>query len=292
MNIASLLEGGDPNRSSVCPAQQPPSASFPAVVAVTAPPNGPPPAPFAAAASSSSLGVVGGPGVCRQSVSVAPGSAEPLAAGSDLRPRSTTRKRNVTPRTAESPAKKRSKWSSKEDALLVQLRGSNMKWEDISTQLPGRSPVSCRLHYQNYLERRNEWSEELKNKLARVYERFKHEMWAKLAQELEVPWRAAEAMHWQLGEADLARRAGAPLAAPEAPISSPTTHHTGQPRGFDRPHDHFTATGPSSKYAVNPAPVQHAALLTWANALRTGMSPSLGSTEYDVDDVERPNSLD
>ena len=33
-------------------------------------------------------------------------------------------------------------------------------------------------------------------------------MWAKVAEELAVPWRAAEAMHWQLGEQDMARRAG------------------------------------------------------------------------------------
>lgn len=33
-------------------------------------------------------------------------------------------------------------------------------------------------------------------------------MWAKIAEEMAVPWRAAEAMHWQLGEADMARRAG------------------------------------------------------------------------------------
>lgn len=33
-------------------------------------------------------------------------------------------------------------------------------------------------------------------------------MWAKVAEEMQVPWRAAEAMHWQLGETDMARRAG------------------------------------------------------------------------------------
>ena len=33
-------------------------------------------------------------------------------------------------------------------------------------------------------------------------------MWAPLASELGIPWRAAEAMHWQLGENDMARRAG------------------------------------------------------------------------------------
>jgi len=33
-------------------------------------------------------------------------------------------------------------------------------------------------------------------------------MWSKIAGEMGVPWRAVEAMHWQLGEADMARRAG------------------------------------------------------------------------------------
>lgn len=36
-------------------------------------------------------------------------------------------------------------------------------------------------------------------------------MWAKVAEELQVPWRAAEAMHWQLGESDMVRRAGGTL---------------------------------------------------------------------------------
>ena len=47
-----------------------------------------------------------------------------------------------------------------------------MKWEDISQRLPGRSAISCRLHYQNYLERRCDWSDEKKSKLARLYERY------------------------------------------------------------------------------------------------------------------------
>jgi hypothetical protein len=33
-------------------------------------------------------------------------------------------------------------------------------------------------------------------------------MWAKISEEMGVPWRAAEAMHWQLGEKKMARRAG------------------------------------------------------------------------------------
>lgn len=42
----------------------------------------------------------------------------------------------------------------------------------------------------------------------RLSNRFKSDIWAKVAEELAVPWRAAEAMHWELGEADMARRAG------------------------------------------------------------------------------------
>ena len=80
-------------------------------------------------------------------------------------------KRTMPSHPLESPAKKQSKWSAEEDALIIELRGSGMKWEDISRRLPGRSAISCRLHYQNYLERRSEWDEERKNKLARLYER-------------------------------------------------------------------------------------------------------------------------
>ena len=71
-----------------------------------------------------------------------------------------------------SPAKKQNtKWSKDEDALIISLRGSNMKWDDISQRMPGRTAIACRLHYQNYLERKNPWDEEKKDKLARLYDR-------------------------------------------------------------------------------------------------------------------------
>jgi len=85
---------------------------------------------------------------------------------------STTLKRPLAPKAASSPSKKQTKWTPEEDALIVELRGRGDKWEDISKSLPGRSALSCRLHYQNYLERRPEWDEEKKNLLARLYERF------------------------------------------------------------------------------------------------------------------------
>lgn len=63
------------------------------------------------------------------------------------------------------------KWSPEEDALIIGFRGRGVKRDGISKHLPGRISISCRLHYQNYLERRSQWDEERKNKLARLYER-------------------------------------------------------------------------------------------------------------------------
>ncbi|GLI72475.1 hypothetical protein PoHVEF18_000652 [Penicillium ochrochloron] len=144
--------------------------------------------------------------------------------------------------TAESPAKKQSKWSPEEDALIIELRGSGMKWEDISKRLPGRSAISCRLHYQNYLERRSEWDEDKKNKLARLYERFKAEMWSKVAEEMAIPWRAAEAMHWQLGEQEMARRAGVvPFSLSSTAIDPPTTRTRRASTSLARPRKSSTS---------------------------------------------------
>ncbi|KAK4204662.1 hypothetical protein QBC40DRAFT_345151 [Triangularia verruculosa] len=221
VDIASLIKGSDSNESTTTPTQQAPSTSAstfpPARATTTAPPIGPPPPPLASfavapGAVSSQFGFVGGAGFRGFGASTVPGPSQttstsapalasrPVGVGSN--------KRSMPPHTSESPAKKQSKWSPEEDALIIELRGSGMKWDDISKRLPGRSSISCRLHYQNYLERRSEWDEERKNKLARLYERFKPEMWAKVAEEMQVPWRAAEAMHWQLGENEMARRAG------------------------------------------------------------------------------------
>jgi hypothetical protein len=73
---------------------------------------------------------------------------------------------------AADPAKKQSKWTPEEDNLTIELRGQGMKWDDIAKQLPGRSSISCRLRYQNYLEKRSVWDEEKKNRLARLYARY------------------------------------------------------------------------------------------------------------------------
>ena len=53
-------------------------------------------------------------------------------------------------------------------------------------------------------------------------------MWSNLAAELGIPWRAAEAMHWQLGEAGMASRAGVtPFSLASNPIQA--RHSSYQP---------------------------------------------------------------
>ena len=181
-------------------------------------------------------------------------------------------KRGQPSHPSESPAKKQSKWSAEEDALIIELRGSGMKWEEISKRLPGRSAISCRLHYQNYLERRSEWDEERKNKLARLYERqalpflstklmmplrmlttdrFKPEIWSKIAEEMAIPWRAAEAMHWQLGEQEMARRAGVvPFSLSSAAIEAPPKGRRGSGTSSRSRRESSTRSGPTQLPSV------------------------------------------
>ncbi|OAG07806.1 uncharacterized protein CC84DRAFT_1047788, partial [Paraphaeosphaeria sporulosa] len=104
------------------------------------------------------------------------------------------------PLPEESPAKKQSKWTPEEDNLTIELRGQGMKWDDIAKRLPGRSSISCRLRYQNYLEKRVVWDEEKKDKLTRLYARYARsylidQMWQKVATEMGIPWHSAESMH-------------------------------------------------------------------------------------------------
>ncbi|KAH6881136.1 hypothetical protein B0T10DRAFT_446166 [Thelonectria olida] len=162
-------------------------------------------------------------------------------------------RRSMLPHTSDQPVKKQNKWCPEEDALIIELRGGRMKWEDISKRLPGRSAISCRLHYQNYLERRSEWDEERKNKLARLYERFKPEMWAKVAGEMAVPWRAAEAMHWQLGESDMARRAGViPFSLVSVNMDNNANHRNSPSRSHAHSQSQGSSVAPSRALCNQP----------------------------------------
>lgn len=56
--------------------------------------------------------------------------------------------------------------------------------------------------------------------------RSKKELWTKIAEDIGIPWKNAEAMHWQIGKEELSARAGvAPFNLSRAPsIGSPPDH--------------------------------------------------------------------
>lgn len=186
MDIASLL---DPDESSSSPAQQPPHNTSPdiapmaastAVATLQLPPplhQFDPPASLFALSTATTAGVAAaaaGPLSPRSSIqgtgTYSISSRRPTLTASSRLGSGGVGKRSIPSHTLEPPTKKQGKWLPAEDALVIKLRGSGMKWDEISKRLLGRSSISCRLHYQNYLEHR-EWDEEQKDKLARLYER-------------------------------------------------------------------------------------------------------------------------
>lgn len=61
-------------------------------------------------------------------------------------------------------------------------------------------------------------------------------MWSKVAEEMAIPWRAAEAMHWQLGEQEMARRAGVvPFSLSSTAIDPPATRARRASTSLSRP---------------------------------------------------------
>ncbi|KAG5968448.1 hypothetical protein E4U58_001850 [Claviceps cyperi] len=100
-------------------------------------------------------------------------------------------------------------WSREELEFLMASLKSNMTWEEVSKCLPGRTADSCRIYCAYLRKKGSECSREPQSELHRLYKRFKPEMWAKIGQELKLPWEEAEEMHWRLGAEGMAKRAGA-----------------------------------------------------------------------------------
>lgn len=222
--------------------------------------------------------------------------SEANAASQNSRTPSNKRPLSTTSETGQPPTRKQTKWTLQEDELIIQLRGSGMKWENISKRFPGRSAIACRLHYQNFLERKPAWDEEKKNKLARLYERFKQQMWEPVAKELGMPWRAAEAMHWQLGSEGMASRAGT------TPFSAASTRagsgHPSIPEASTHAPDsyvHSPAPYAAPMHQLQPGPrggVYHGNLYSTSpasSALRTGGQPT--GPQYAPHQWQQPVSI-
>ncbi|CCE30587.1 related to DRPLA protein [Claviceps purpurea 20.1] len=88
-------------------------------------------------------------------------------------------------------------WSGDEEGILFACRDAKMSWNQISDRLPGRNPRSCQRQH-SLLARGPAWSQERKNKLCKLYESLKPTMWAKIGDQLHIPWQTVEDMHWCL----------------------------------------------------------------------------------------------
>lgn len=85
-------------------------------------------------------------------------------------------------------------------------------------------------------------------------------MWSKIAEEMTIPWRAAEAMHWQMGEHEMARRAGVtPFALTNPSGLPPNVHH---PRSHTRQSSTNSRTRRDSAPRLGPAQLPSLAELT------------------------------
>ena len=61
-------------------------------------------------------------------------------------------------------------------------------------------------------------------------------MWEKIAKEMQLPWRAAEAMHWQIGEIEMASRANVPVFH----LANPSAQSSSQPQAQPQVHAYST----------------------------------------------------
>ena len=119
--------------------------------------------------------------------------------------------------------------------------------------------------------------------------RMKAELWQPLANELGVPWRAAEAMHWLLGEREMARRANTvPFAMVSGANSAgPQGEGNGRIAQTNRMHDSTIYFEPSDVAALHAThhqdrsgPVSMFAQNDTVHAGSNGGSGSPGSDQH------------
>lgn len=68
-------------------------------------------------------------------------------------------------------------------------------------------------------------------------------MWEKIAKEMALPWRAAEAMHWQIGEVEMASRANVPVFHLAGSASQPQSQSQSN---AVRAHHYYSASSSTS----------------------------------------------
>lgn len=133
-------------------------------------------------------------------------------------------------------------------------------------------------------------------------------MWKQIANEMGVPWRTVEKMHWQLGEVEIARRAGANLfnpnfSTPPSDADLTRSYSRGGTSSSSRPlasrresvSHHMTVhpEHPPEDYGYThhgmplaPIQTQRQSLLG-VNELMTGISPATSFTSGSVRDTKQ-----
>ncbi|KAG6255200.1 hypothetical protein E4U23_004649 [Claviceps purpurea] len=157
--------------------------------------------------------------------------------------------------------KPRIRWSGDEETSLLAYKRAGMGWKEISDRLPGRTTESCNTYYHHQCESGPVWPQERKNELCKLYKNHKTSMWAKIGEELKVPWHVAEDIHWILGAVMRAERAGVPLSSHAVDGSLPPQAHNAEVHQHrDQEHDlaQQSSRHPHSSLSqTEPAPITH-----------------------------------
>ena len=109
-----------------------------------------------------------------------------------------------------------------------------------------------------------------------IFIRMKATMWADLANELGVPWRSAEAMHWMLGSEEMAGRANA------VPFTMTGTGYSNQPTSSS------PAFAPTFEPGFGPADPSERHSSTSVSGARRSYDPSLETGITTVNEGRRP----
>lgn len=96
-------------------------------------------------------------------------------------------------------------WSSDDDSTLLGLKASGSNWKQISEQLEVPC-TTCRERYNKLMKKAVTWDKQMDEKLERAYQRHREQMWKNVANDIGIPWRAAEDRMWDLGKKKFVKR--------------------------------------------------------------------------------------
>ncbi|KAK3070137.1 hypothetical protein LTR53_010996, partial [Teratosphaeriaceae sp. CCFEE 6253] len=86
-------------------------------------------------------------------------------------------------------------WSTTDDEILLQARGSGLNWQPIANRhFPNKTANACRKRHERLIERRQveDWDVQKLEQLAREYVAVRREMWEMLASRVGEKWTTVE----------------------------------------------------------------------------------------------------